>query len=202
LRALEVELKARLKQPAQVEATAARLGTFVEAVVKEDIYFRPVGDANPVPAKRYRLRREKGQATVTFKQKIEANRVEVNDEVEFGVDDARAFFRFVDFLGFEPFVRKHKRCRVYRLGRVNVELNEVNHVGHFIEIEILCQAEADIPLARLEISQILTKLGLNESDLEPQRYIALIQAAHPVTYRYLPGDNSEWPFAEEDLKHL
>lgn len=193
----EVELKARVTDPAAVEAQAARLGDFAGEVRKEDVYFRAVGDSSPLPAKRYRLRRSGERAVVTFKQAVQAGGVEVNDEVEFEVDDARAFFRFAHHLGFEPFVLKSKRTRLYRVGRAAIELNEVKHLGHFVEIEILCEAQSDVFAAQVEIHRLLTRLGLSEADLEPRRYITLIQEAHPVSYRYRPDDPSDWPFAEE-----
>jgi predicted adenylyl cyclase CyaB len=192
----EVELKAWVKQPTIVEAAAARLGTFRGESTKEDVYFRRRGDNQTVPFNRYRLRREGEQAVVTFKQQVEAGDTEVNEEVEFTVSEARAFFRFAHYLGYEPFVVKHKISRVYRVGRVNIELNEVKHLGHFAEIEILCQETAEISLAQAEIRHLLLRLGLREADLEPRRYIEMIQEVHRVRYRYLLDSESEWPFEE------
>jgi adenylate cyclase class 2 len=192
----EVELKARLRQPAVIKARAAELGTFVGESFKEDVYFRRCGDTSRVPADRYRLRREGDKAVVTFKQIIRAGETEVNEEVEFEVNDAHAFFRFAERFGFEPFVVKRKKSQVYRVGRVNVELNEVEHLGHFAEIEILCKDEADVPAARAEIISLLSSLGLTDADLEPRRYIVMIQEAHPVQYRFVDDPTLAWPFEE------
>lgn len=196
----EVELKARLHQPEATESKAAQLGSLVEEIFKEDVYFRRKGDTSTVPADRYRLRREieAGQMTniVTFKQLRSLDGVEVNDEVEFTVDDAHAFFRFADRFGFEPFVVKRKRSRAYKIGRAKVELNQVDYLGHFAEIEIVTDDEADVPQARLEISQVLAQIGLSQADLEPRRYIDLIQQAHPVQYRFINDPNLDWPFEE------
>jgi adenylate cyclase class 2 len=192
----EVELKARVREPDMVEARAAQLGRFQGTTLKEDIYFRPATDPSPIPAIRYRLRRTGAEAVVTFKQRIETGDIEINDEVEFAVDNMAAFFRFTHHIGFVPFVVKHKLSRLYQVGQAHLELNEVKHLGHFVEIEILCQAEAEIPLARAHISRLLADLGLSETDVEPRRYLELIQAAHPVSYRYLRESTSDWPFAE------
>ena len=92
----EVELKARLKEPVEIEQRAAKLGEFKRETSQEDVYFRRRGDSNRLPAERYRLRREGEQAVVTFKRPVEAGGLEVNQEVEFGVEDAHAFFQFAD----------------------------------------------------------------------------------------------------------
>ena len=192
----EVELKARLRQPEEVEKQAAGLGMFIEEVYKEDVYFRRRGETALIPADRYRLRHEGTKAVVTFKQMVTAGNVEVNDEVEFEVSDAYAFFRFVDRFGFEPFVVKRKKSRVYRVGRATIELSEVEHLGHFAELEILCNQEVDVPAARAELTSLLAALGLTESDLEPRRYIAMIQQVHPVQYRFINDPTLNWPFEE------
>ena len=192
----EVELKARLREPDVVKERVAELGEFVGETLKEDVYFRRRGDTSRIPAERYRLRREEAKAIVTFKQRVRAGTTEVNEEVEFAVDDAHAFFRFANRFGFEPFVVKRKRSVVYGVGRAHVELNEVEHLGHFVEIEILCEEAADVPVARAEITTLLDQLGLTQTDLEPSPYIFLIQEAHPVQYRFVDDLALEWPFVE------
>jgi predicted adenylyl cyclase CyaB len=193
----EVELKARLANPTAIEAQAAQLGLFTKETFKEDIYFRRRGDIGLVPKERYRLRREAGRAIVTFKNKARPdNGGEVNEEVEFEVDNAHAFFQFAHQFGFEPFVVKRKKSRVYRIGRANVEFNEVENLGHFIEIEILCDHEAQIMIARTEIARLLNELGLGVEELEPRYYIELIQEAHPVRYRFINDTSLDWPFEE------
>ena len=192
----EVELKARLTNPTEIKAKAAQLGTFEKETYKEDIYYRRRDEASIVPRDRYRLRREAGRAVVTFKQKISAGGVVVNRETDFEVDDAHAFFQFADRFGFEPFVVKRKTSRVYRIGRVYVELNEVEHLGHFAEIEILCEERDQVPIARLEVARVLKRLGLTDEDLEPRYYIQMIREAHPVRYRFSDDRQLDWPFEE------
>lgn len=192
----EVELKARLSNPEAVEAEAARLGSLQKEVFKEDVYFRPKGDRSAVPASRFRLRREAGQAVVNFKQKVVQDGAEVNHETEFGVDNAHAFFAFANRFGFEPFVVKRKTSRVYRVERASLEINEVEHLGHFIEIEILCEKESEIPFARTEIARLFTQLGLPAEALEPRFYIDMIQQAHPARFQFVDDPALDWPFEE------
>ena len=192
----EVEIKARVRDPNHFEARAAKLGLYLKDSEKEDIYFRPVGETSPAPDTRYRLRRENETAVVTFKQKQVIDGFVVSDEVEFSVDDLQSFFRFTHFIGFEPFVVKHKRSRVYQVGRTHIELNNVKHLGYFTEIEILCETEDEVSAARDEIMALLPELSLSKADLVEDSYIVMIQQAHPVQYRYVTDINSDWPFEE------
>jgi predicted adenylyl cyclase CyaB len=194
--AFEVELKARLQNPAAIESAARQLGSFKYETFKEDVYFRRKGDANKIPTDRYRLRRMPGQLVVTYKQKIRADGTEVNDETEFEVDNAHAFFKFTDRFGFEPFVVKRKKSRVYQVERADVELNEVEHLGHFIEIEILCHKESEVPFARTELARLYNQLALTPADLEPRFYIDMLQEAYPARYRFVDNATLDWPFEE------
>ncbi|MEW5960222.1 MAG: class IV adenylate cyclase [Chloroflexota bacterium] len=197
--AIEVELKARLSQPARIESRAAELGTFQRATFKEDIYFKRRGEGASVPDDRFRLRREGEQAVVNFKHPVETGGLEVNEEVEFTVDDPHAFFQFADRFGFEPFVVKRKQARLFRIGRAQVELNEVERLGHFIEIEILCDRGGEVAAARIEIARLLNDLGLDAADLEPQLYIELLQKVRPVRYKFIDDRSLSWPFEESLL---
>lgn len=192
----EVELKAHLSDPVATEARAAELGTFAGEITKEDVYFRRCGDPSRLPADRFRLRREGGQAVVNFKQERQAGGVEVNQEVEFEVADAHAFYQFTNRFGFEPFVVKRKRSRVYQVGRAHVELNQVEHLGDFVEIEILCAHESEAPVARIELARLLTKLGLAADALELRPYIDMLQEVWPVRYRFVDDRSQPWPFVE------
>jgi len=194
----EVELKARLANPQEIETRAKQLGSLKKETLKEDVYFRPQGDTSVVPKDRYRLRREAEVSTVTFKQIKLAGGVEVNDETEFVVDNTHAFFKFAHRFGFEPFVVKRKQSRVYQIGRASVEFNQVEHIGHFIEIEIICTDESELLLTRTEIARLLNTLGLDADSLEPRPYIQLIQEAHPASYRFIDDDSLAWPFAETE----
>jgi predicted adenylyl cyclase CyaB len=192
----EVELKACLTDPATVETRAGELGVFKGETTKLDIYFRRCGDSSRLPADRFRLRREGRQAVVNFKQEQQADGLEVNQEIEFEVSDAHAFYQFADRFGFEPFVVKRKQARIYQIGQAQVELNQVEHLGHFVEIEILCEQENEVPVARVEVARLLTRLGLEAAAVEPRPYIELLQEVWPVRYRFVDDRLQPWPFVE------
>ena len=91
---------------------------------------------------------------------------------------------------------KRKKSRVYRVGQANVELNEIEHLGHFVEIEIMRDDQATLLIARTEVARLLTNLGLSAEDVESRFYIDLLQEAHPVSYRFVNDRSRDWPFDE------
>lgn len=173
-----MEFKAWVDDPAALESRLQELAEFVGAVHKHDIYFRQSDDSEA----HFRLRRTGDRAIVTTKYKVILGGTEVSDEIEFEVSDPQAFCRFAERFGFEPFVVKRKAGRNYQAGRVTLELNEVQHLGTFVEVEILCEDRADVEGARAELAEWTERLGITAGAIEPRLYIELLQQEHPVRY--------------------
>jgi adenylate cyclase, class 2 len=194
---MEVEIKAWVDDPAALEQCLARIGTWRGEFWNEDVYFSLRDAPADEVYERFRLRRSNGQAIVTFKQRQLVGNVEVNQETEFRVDDAHAFFMLADHLGYVPSIIKRKHSRVYGVDGVRVELNEVAHLGHFVEIEVVCEP-AQVDDARGRVTDLLGRLGIGIDKVERQRYNALIRQAYPVRYDFL-AHNRQHPFQIYDL---
>jgi len=61
---------------------------------------------------------------------------------------------------------------VYRLGNVTFELNRVEGLGDFLDIEVISDNVED---AKREIWKVARGLGLKEEDVEPRLYQELIK---------------------------
>lgn len=179
---IEVELKARVADPAAVEARVASFARLVGDFEKLDAYWHGPDWRLQRGAKGFRLRAEGGTTTVTFKSKRCEGGMEINREREFEVSEPGAFVEFIERLGCEPFYRKRKVGRRYELDRgagltpIAIELVEVEGLGRFIEIEALLEDEepAALALAQGEIRGALSRAGLGAEDLEPRYYSELL----------------------------
>jgi adenylate cyclase class 2 len=183
--AIEVEFKAWVDDPDALESALKAQAEFVRVVQKYDIYFSQPDHSET----HFRLRREAANAIVTTKYKTIMGGTEISDEIEFNVSDPQAFCRFIDRFGFEPFVVKRKTGRIYRAGNATLELNEVEHLGSFIEVEIMCEDESFVEEARNELDEWARRLGIARSDIEPTPYIILIQQRHPARYVFDHSDS-------------
>jgi predicted adenylyl cyclase CyaB len=181
---IEVEFKAWVDDPSAFKAKLDAQAAFVGEVQKHDIYFRQPGDSEG----HFRLRREGQTSTVTTKYKRIVDGTEISDEIEFEVSEAGAFCRLADRFGFEPFVIKRKASRVYRVGTTTLELNEVEHLGFFIEVEMLCEDESQVEGARKELAAWADRLGIPDEAIEPRPYIRLIRERHPARYIFAHDD--------------
>jgi adenylate cyclase class IV len=189
---IEVELKARLRDRAAVEARVASFAVLEGGVDKLDSYWHGPDWRLHRGTKGFRVRVEAGTTVATFKNKRSEGGIEINREREFSVSDPEAFLEFVLRLGCEPFYKKRKRGNRYRVdpcsggegarppssceGSATIEIIEVEGLGDFIEIEVLLLEEepAAIALAQGEIRGLLARSGVDESAIEPKFYSELL----------------------------
>ncbi len=83
-------------------------------------------------------RRESGQApqpTLTYKGPPDASPYKSREEIQITLDDADAAAALLTALGFVEFIRFEKRRETWLLDDCHVELDEVPHLGLYVEIE-------------------------------------------------------------------
>lgn len=179
----EIEVKARVANPAAVRALLDAGAAFLKEVEKADVYF---ADARLDPAdvsldrdRVFRIREVAGRFEVTFKERTVDRGVERNIEGEFPISDPAAFRAFAAYLGFRPIIEKRKRCRSYRVGRLTAELNEVPPLGWFLEVELVTADAGDPAAVREELLSVLDRFGVARSAVEETPYTVLLRNANP-----------------------
>ncbi len=182
---LEVERKARVRDPGPIEVRLEALGSFSGEIVKEDRYYlvgwepgRAIDFASdPI----FRLRLAGGRAEIGWKSRTFEGTTEVNEERQFGLDDPDAAIEWLEStLGLVPFVVKHKRTRLFvldaDLAPARVELNHVESLGHFVEVEVLCEPGARQEAVRV-IDEVFAALAIPDEAVETRYYVDLLM--HP-----------------------
>lgn len=140
-------------------------------MLKKDLYF----GRNRTPLFRLRTLETAGKTDflVTLKDKKIFNASEFNAETEFSVDSPSEFEEFCRKLGFEKVREKTKKTVLYRLGEWNIELNEVDGLGLFLEAERLYEREPAPDDWEQEKKELLQKLALEGYELEIRPYTEL-----------------------------
>jgi len=97
-----------------------------------------------------------------------------------GDEGRRAWGELLEALGFRPIAEVRKRRRKARVpwqGRpVELCLDEVEHLGTFVEIELVTEPD-DVELAKACIASLAAHLGLANS--ERRSYLELLLERHP-----------------------
>ncbi len=178
---VEIELKVRVTDPADVTERLHEIGSFQRHYTKEDRYFgRPADPTHTM----FRLRRDNRRWLCTLKDKQIVDHMEHNVETEFEVSDGDAFQRFVEFLDMEVVVEKRKTGSLWIVDGINAELSVVNDIGTFLELELLLPEGSDsetISAARDRLFSLLDRLEIPRTALESRPYTQIIHENVSVT---------------------
>lgn len=108
---------------------------------------------------------------------IEEPSLTVHDFVQFHLDDWKDFFLQK---GFFYLLSKNKKTQNYQVlienQRVNIEINHIDHLGDFVEIEILCSKEEDVISAIQTIDHLFHILEIPSEKEESRLYLELLFA--------------------------
>ncbi|MDV3104298.1 class IV adenylate cyclase [Thermococcus waiotapuensis] len=165
---MEIEIKFRVTFDEIREKIESLGASFIREEAQEDLYF-----SLPYP-QLLRVRRiaNLGKAFLTYKVINDPGRNEEFEELEVEVSNFDTTVEILRRLGFREDVVVRKRRLVYRLGDVTFELNEVEGLGSFLDIEVIGD---DANRAKEIIWETARKLGLGEGDVEPRLYQELMR---------------------------
>ena len=180
---LEVELKFRLGETAVAGAASLLAGAVFSAPVRQvDHYFNHPARDFAVTDEAFRIRQAGERNYVTYKgPKLDAvtkSRQEVELELPAGQEMCEQYRQLFELLGFRyvATIAKLRRTAniVYEGLPVEVALDEVEGLGHFLELETVVD-DGDLDRARGAILSLARHLGL--SDVERRNYLELLLAA-------------------------
>jgi len=182
---LEVETKIKIDDDKvnEFREKIKKIAVFVKKGSKQDDYFairRRI--KNAYPKKAFRIRAMKDEFEVNFKKwltKYWTHDIVVKQEFEFNlkgkeeVEDLLALFKD---LGFREWVKKTKYNETYAYKKdkkLEIEINNVKHLGYFIEMQYLCQLN-NLEKARREIREVLKILKISPEQIDNTGYTKML----------------------------
>lgn len=187
---IETEIKAHVEE-SMVETVKSKLLSMSSCIdhgniSKFDIYWSTTDEGDPL----FRTRRElnDGKVRVLFTAKPHKSKsergTENNEEFEFEAAGSQwdGILEFANGIGYKVCRVKWKRgwhCTIPNEGfEIHAELLEVKYLGWFIEMEICSKnaSETDLAAEDKALRNLLMKVGLSQSAIEPTGYNKLLKA--------------------------
>jgi len=168
---MEVESKYWSPGNAAVVAALNKLGAKkISELAMEDLYFaHPSRDFGKTD-EAIRLRRAEGSAELTYKgPRLKAGGTKAREEISVRIDDALSAQRILERLGFKEAYTVSKKRASYQLDKLRVEVDAVDGLGEFVELEVLTES---VERAASLVETARGTLGLTE--LEPKTYLELL----------------------------
>lgn len=168
---IEIEAKLKVDSLEEVEKALLRIGAQpMGKVFQTDYYFDDARRSLARSDKALRLRDEKssaGQVIVfTYKGPRQKNRYKRRQEIQLRVDNADAAAEILIALGYAATLVFVKRRSLWKFGGCEIALDELPHLGCFVEIE---GAE------EREIANVQARLNLADKTHISESYAALMR---------------------------
>ncbi len=139
---IEVESKYRSPGNDKVEKTLIRLGAKKTSEgVMEDVYFsHPSRDFGKTD-EALRLRKSQDQVELTYKgPRMHTQNTKAREEITLRTDNPLAVQRIIERLGFRESYNVRKRRVSYLLDKLRVDVDDVDELGEFVELEVLTES--------------------------------------------------------------
>lgn len=174
----EIELKARLTNPAATVATLEARGcVFSEPITQHDTIFvkEPSRDIDTYLENDYFLRiRVLSTGKTIFTAKYNPSRKHFGDtmvtEHEVEVASAEAARGIIELLGFKEAVQVSKSRRTGHLDSFEVCIDELEGIGSFIEVERCMPDDTELAVIEAAMHAFFAELGITEEDKQVKRY--------------------------------
>lgn len=175
---LEVESKVKVKNPDELRKKIKTLARFLKKEEKSDNYFEL---EKGYPEKAFRIRDTSGKYVVNFKKRLKEfydDEIVVKEEFEFSLNksDLDSFTKLCEDLGFKTWIKKIKHCEIYEYKKdkkLHLELNKVEKLGYFLELEYLCQKK-DLEKAKSQIRKVIEELEIQKNDIDNTGYTKML----------------------------
>jgi predicted adenylyl cyclase CyaB len=182
---LEVETKVKIpdSEVKNLRERIKEIAKFEKKGTKADDYFavrRIVKSSYPKRA--FRIRATKDEFEVNFKKwlkKLWTKDIVVKQEFEFklkGKEEVADLLALFEDLGFSEWVKKIKYNETYKYKkdqRASIEINNVKHLGWFMEIEYLAQP-TEVEKAKKRIEEVLDALKINRDWVDNTGYTKML----------------------------
>jgi predicted adenylyl cyclase CyaB len=182
---LEVETKVKIpdSEVKKLRDKIKQIAKFEKKGRKADDYFavRRIIKSS-YPKKAFRIRATKDEFEVNFKKwlrKLWTKDIVVKQEFEFklkGKEEVEDLLALFKDLGFSEWVKKIKYNETYKYKkdpRASIEINNVKHLGWFMEIEYLSQPH-EVDKAKKRIEEVLDDLKINRDWIDNTGYTKML----------------------------
>ncbi len=164
---MEVEIKAKIENKNEFERKL-KDAEFIKEVVEEDEYFNhPCHDfASTDEALRIR-----NDYTLTYKGPRVDKDTKSREEINLKIDDLDKARNLLISIGFKPVAKVVKRRRYYKMGEINISVDNLPELGDFVEVECIGEYEP----CKEKVMEFAKELGLG--DFIRKSYLELVLEA-------------------------
>lgn len=175
--AIEIEKKAWINNLDKINERAAEIAKFVHEEKKYDTYYYSGKNIENIDFKNdtiFRIRKNSNGSFITLKEREFHGKTEINVEKEFEIINPDELEDLFKYMGYSILVKKNKISKVYKYKEASIEVNTIEGLGDFIEVEVVIDNEKNKDKAFKLVDEIFSLFDINEKLIEDRYYIDLL----------------------------
>jgi adenylate cyclase class 2 len=178
---IEAEVKVPVNNLALVRKLLKKSGAVRVGKAEEmDVYFSHPSRNFMLTDEALRIRRvSHGEGSITYKGPKFRPRTKTRIEINIPVSDPDSLEGMLKSLGFSPLIKIVKKREKWRIGNVNVYLDEVRSLGKFVELEATVNDALNLDHVEKRLFSILGQLGLDPNLSTRKSYLELMMNKTP-----------------------
>ncbi len=157
---LEIEIKVKVSHTDEIKNRILAIGgKHSETVVEEDLYYNAPHRDFAETDEALRVRSAGEKTILTYKgPKNTLMGSKIREECNVLLDNAGTFDTILKNLGFRPVAHVRKLREYYTYQDFSIALDNVDHLGEFVEIELITENNAEYAAKRVD--ELAEKLGV------------------------------------------
>lgn len=172
---IEVEVKARIDDPEQIERRIIALGAAPTGMENQaDTYYNSQHSDFEKTDEALRIRAGDGKYFLTYKGPKLDEVSKTRKEIEVEINDANNMGNILSSIGFYPVATVMKKRKKYRLGDFFIALDDVRNLGNFIEIETSVKDTGNYKEKVENIFKLIEKLGISRTSTVRESYLEMV----------------------------
>ncbi len=172
---IEIEVKARIEDPKQIERTIISLGAAPIGIENQvDTYYNAPQCDFKNTDEALRIRAQEGEYFLTYKGPKMDGISKTREEFEVKIEDAVKMGNILSSLGFYPVATIVKKRKKYMMREFSIALDDVRNLGYFIEIEISAKNPNNYKKKVENIFEFIDKLGISRSSTVRESYLEML----------------------------
>jgi adenylate cyclase class 2 len=171
---IEVEVKARVEDPKDVERAIIALGAAPIGIENQaDTYYNTPFHDFAKTDEALRIRVQDNKYLLTYKGPKMDRFSKTREEFEVEINDANNMGNILSSLGFFPVATIVKKRKKYRMGDFFIAIDNVRNLGDFIEVEINLKESRNYEEKVESIFRFIEKLGISRDSTVRESYLEM-----------------------------
>jgi len=170
---LEIEVKAPITNLQTIKNRIKEIGGKILFKGQQiDIYFQHPCKNFEETDEALRIRKIGEEAYLTYKGSRIKSNLKARLEIETPIPDFNSMKKILLKLGFKPVMEIRKNRETWLIDNMRINLDEVEKLGKFIEIEVISK---EIEEGEKKILGLLKKLGIKKNEIIKKTYFEMIK---------------------------